>query len=234
MAAQRADYAAAAMLLRRAVTIAPTFAEAQEYLGMMQVEAGRLTEGVERLELAMNLDPLGVLSVALLWRHHALHGNLPERDRMLSELSRRTNDMGPLSFTTRVRSAVWSGDKDELAKLVKVVEFPTAQSARIVHAFVSVAGGFADASDEEALTNLPSSFEQPRFTAVMHQFAAEGWSAAGRHEMALKHVVEAASGALIDLEWLEHCALLTPLRTEPTFIDAVRRVRERASAIWIL
>jgi len=198
------------------------------------VETGRLTEGVARLELAMNLDPLETLSVALLWRHHALQGDQAAQDQMLLELSRRTGDVGPLSFTTRVRAAVWSGNKQQLVALSETPGFPTVASARIIRALIRIAGGFADASDEEALTQLPDSFEQPRFTAVMHQFAAEGWSAAGRHDRALHHIVRAASSALIDLQWLEHCKLLVPLHGDTAFVDAVRRVRDRAGAIWTL
>jgi serine/threonine-protein kinase len=37
---------------------------------------------------------------------------------------------------------------------------------------------------------------------------------------------------LIDLEWIEHCPALEPLRALPGFMEGRRKVRARVEAIW--
>jgi serine/threonine-protein kinase len=37
---------------------------------------------------------------------------------------------------------------------------------------------------------------------------------------------------LIDVDWLERCPLLAPLRSTPVFAEIRRKVHARAMAIW--
>jgi serine/threonine-protein kinase len=233
LSSQRADYSAAVLLLRRAVTIAPTFGEAHEYLGLLQMEAGRTKEGIERLELAMSLDPLGPLGVSLLWRHYVFHGDIDKRDQMFEELARRCNEGAPVMYTTRLRSALWQRDTRALEELTKTRAGGTLLSSRMLVAVARVGAGRGTAEDEAALDTLPDRFAQPRFSALGHQYAAEAWSVIGRPERALVHIAQAAAGGLLDLEWLLHCPALESVRSDVSFDDAVRRVRERARALWI-
>ena len=54
----------------------------------------------------------------------------------------------------------------------------------------------------------------------------------GLEDLALEYIQIAAAGVLVDLDWLEHCPLFSPLRQRPEF-DAMRvAVRGRAEGVW--
>ncbi len=234
LAAQEADYATAARLLRQAVTVAPTFADAQEYLGLLQLEAGRTDEGVMRLEHASALDPVSTLGLSMLWRHHTLHGHDEQRAAAFAELERRSGRKGPTFGWTWARSAIWARDRDELARVLAWLGEPSTHPARVLHAFVSAAAGTDEPQIRSAMEAFPRVSAQPRFATLVHQVSAEAWAAAGRPELALDHVRRAASLALVDLEWLELFPFFEPIRKSSEFAVAARRVRERAAAIWML
>ncbi|HLT38866.1 MAG TPA: protein kinase, partial [Enhygromyxa sp.] len=95
-AVQHGEYKQAAESLRQALRIAPTYTAAHEYLGRLQIEAGRPNEGVAHLELALQLDPS--LSTALpdIGRYRALRGDLAGFDAIIQQfltLTGRDNDM---------------------------------------------------------------------------------------------------------------------------------------------
>src|SRR5690606_32461856 len=110
-AVQHGEYKQAAEALRQALRIAPTYTAAHEYLGRLQIEAGRPNEGVAHLELALQLDPS--LSTALpdIGRYRALRGDLAGFDAIIQQfltLTGRDNDMPTAMLEIRV--GAWHRD----------------------------------------------------------------------------------------------------------------------------
>lgn len=54
----------------------------------------------------------------------------------------------------------------------------------------------------------------------------------GDLERALSHLVAASELLLVDLDWLDRCPLLEPLRERPSFLAARGRVQARCEEIW--
>jgi hypothetical protein len=69
-------------------------------------------------------------------------------------------------------------------------------------------------------------------TAMICQITAESCCLAGQPELALRYFMRAAESVLIDLEWCDHCPVLTELRKLPGFAEGRRLVRARVEAIW--
>jgi eukaryotic-like serine/threonine-protein kinase len=229
----RGDYTTATRHLRFALKLAPTHPEAQEYLGILQIEAGLAAEAVPRLKTALTLDPGLVLSMLVLARHHALHGRKEEYDSMLAELKRRVGGDGAPVLQLRLRVAVWSGDRDAIAREARPIR-PDGSYLSMLAAYARVAGGAGDEESRRVLEASPEQFVSTRFAIYPHQLAAEAYSARGEPEHAVRHVIEAADSALLDLEWLQHCPPIVELRGQPGFEEAVQRVRDRARAIWLV
>ena len=61
---------------------------------------------------------------------------------------------------------------------------------------------------------------------------AEQLCLTGHAELALGYFQRAADTALIDLEWIDRCPALVPLRALPGFAEGRRKVRTRVEAIW--
>ncbi|HLT41049.1 MAG TPA: serine/threonine-protein kinase, partial [Enhygromyxa sp.] len=83
-AAYSGDFPRAARSLWQALSIAPTYAEAHYFLGLLQLEGGRAAEGLERIELALELDSSLLWSLSSIARYHALRGDLAEYDRWIA------------------------------------------------------------------------------------------------------------------------------------------------------
>jgi eukaryotic-like serine/threonine-protein kinase len=233
-AVQHGHYKVAADSLRQALRIAPTYAAAHEYLGRLQIEAGRPEHGVAHLELAFELDPGLAFSIADIARYRALRGDREGFDTHLQRFiaaTGRSNDV-PVTML-EIRAASWFNDPERIERA----------RSRLVD---NVPDGYALASFARMLTDIHVSEQQmrdsvepvlaaaknPRFAALIHQLGTESAMAHGFRELALEHLQRAADGVLVDLDWLEHCPLLEPLRERAEFEDVRAKVRRRAEAIW--
>lgn len=234
IATQRGDYAAAAIALARALAIAPTFADAHEYLGMLQCEGGHVEEGLRHLRIAGELDPTLSYCALFTARYHALRGDWEACGAGLREFDRRRT-AAQLQYATAIRArfCAWRGDREGLERLTVEPHLADSRYSRLVRLYARACAG--DASREEVDAFFQKSIadsRSPRNVSFLYQIWAEICAASGWHAEALKHLAESASGTLIDLEWLERCPLFTPLHGRPEYEEARRRVRARANAIW--
>jgi serine/threonine protein kinase/tetratricopeptide (TPR) repeat protein len=117
-AVQYGRYGEAVDALRQALRIAPTYAAAHDYLGRLQVEAGRPEQGIAHLELALELDPELNFALGDICRHRALRGDLDSLDELMAryvERGGRPSDVAVASV--RMRVAAWYRDTDRLAAM---------------------------------------------------------------------------------------------------------------------
>ncbi|MFO0662187.1 MAG: protein kinase [Polyangiaceae bacterium] len=222
----------AVQALVKAITLAPTYAEAQQYLGQLQCEGGRSNEGIKRLELALILDPSMNICRIDLARLAALHDDTTRFDHFVQQLSGTPMHFG--SLTLQLRVAIWQNDRERIDRVMSKLNELETPSARAVEFMARVATGEVDATENEPrftaiLTNGNAS---PRFLTLIYQMITEATCAAGRIEMALQWLTKAADTALIDLEWLNRCPALKPLRELPEFSATRKKVMARVEAIW--
>jgi serine/threonine protein kinase/tetratricopeptide (TPR) repeat protein len=247
-AVQYGRYGEAADALRQALRIAPTYAAAHDYLGRLQVEAGRPEQGIAHLELALELDPELHLALGDICRHRALRGDLESLDKLMAryvERGGRASDIAVASV--RLRVASWYRDTARLAAmhshLPATMTNPTSSQSRTDGPKASMSGHVLSVFGESIFTGnfdgLKDRFElvfaaarNPRFAALAYQLAAEAAMFNGREEFAMQYIQLAAQGVLVDLEWLEYCPLFEPLRTRPEFEAARSLVRSRAEGVW--
>jgi len=234
LATHGGEYRAAARAIDRALSIAPTYADAHEYLGMLQCESGRAAEGVKRLRHAGSLDPTLMYSGVIQARQHALDGRWDAAEAKLVELDRLHGPViARLTLAQRIRIAAWRGDRETLRRAVAEQSPRESPNWRVVRLYARALGGeMSNAEVREAMRQALSQFHNPRFWSLGEQLATEIYAARGEIEEARLHLSRAATSVLVDLEWLDRCPILAPLRELAGWDDIRRRVRARAEAVW--
>ncbi len=232
LAAQDNDWRSAVMALRAALDLAPTYVGALQYLGTMQCEAGRADEGLVRLRLAHELSSSNLGGLFEFARCNALRGNMEEYRWAVEKLSTSPLHRLP-ALTLKVRVAAWMGDKDELRRCLAITADEEEFTAIAARGYASAVLGETDALArlpmfEEWLENASS----PRFVSMLCQIGSEELCLTGHPERAMHYFQRAADTALIDLEWIDRCPALQPLRALPGFTEGRRKVRARVEAIW--
>jgi serine/threonine-protein kinase len=231
-AVQRGDYAAAVRSLGRSLVIAPACADTNEFLGTLQCEAGLSHEGIARLRFADAIDPTLTLSLLYIARDHALRGRPAAAVAALEELERRRG-FGVPAFSMAIRTAAWRGDRDAVRRAVSDPRAPATRGTQGIllygRAFLGEIDG--DALDR-AFARILSGAESPRRATLIMQQLTEAHALAGRVAPACLHLLRAATGTLVDADWLDHCPALASLRGRPELAEARRRVTARARALW--
>jgi serine/threonine-protein kinase len=217
----------------RALEIAPTMAEAHQHLGNLEVEAGRLRQGLARLRLSLELDPKLNASHMTLARLGAYQGKFEEAAERLQTFADSVGEHHPGLLVTRARIAMLQRDMAAFAPLVDTIEHirgPLAGFAR----FFRLTLGEIDIAEAEAIrTRANAAFRNPRFLMAMTQVCIEVYACAREYDAALHALGELAGGILVDVVWLDICPLFEPLRNSPAYAEAAAKVRHRAAAIWL-
>src|SRR5690606_7362646 len=101
-----------------ALRIAPTYAAAHEYLGRLQLEAGRPEQGIAHLELAIELDVGLAMSMADMGRYKALTGDVAGFDEMIQRFREVTGRATELPVTMiELRVAAWRHDDARITEV---------------------------------------------------------------------------------------------------------------------
>ncbi len=230
-AAQYGDFVGAVRHLRTGVTIAPTSAEAQEALGVLQTEAGKSDEGARRLEAAMMLDPQLQVGVASLARHHYFRGDMPQYQAVLEELERRSSKRGPILMQLRLRVLAWEAKREEMQQAIADSRSDPFIGRDLVVAYVAVASG-QPLSEPDPIQRFAEMNPLPRFAAFIHQLATEAFALRGDIERAHAHLQAGLDSAMADVAWVECCPALGALRERPEYSDILALLRQRTAVIW--
>jgi serine/threonine-protein kinase len=226
------DYGAAADSVRRSLEIAPTCAAAHEYLGERLCEAGDSERGLAHLRLAVDLDPSLTFGWLAIARCHALAGDAAAATGALEQASRRAASASLPLLGHRLRLAGWSRDAASVAALVAAFDGmgdPFSGLFRVMGAVFL--GEASPESLEVALDVMSPLVTNRRLLTLLCQISAEVHCAAGATELGWHRFLRAVDARLVDLEWVDRCPLLAPLRTLADFEPARRRVAARAEAL---
>jgi len=230
VALQQGRLATAIQALERAVELAPTYALALEQIGRLEIEAGRNSAGIARLKLTAEIDPLRASCLFPIARSHALRGQIDECDRVIRKIRDVEDTVTAEETSISIRIANWTGN---LARAEKAVaSMPPSTPAHLFDLSARLLRG------EDVTRDLNAAVERycamplsPRIKAVAHQFAAELF-AARNLSIATYHLNAAAAFPLLDIEWVELCPALDPLRETESFATVRRTVRERIAQLW--
>ncbi len=233
LATHRGAYVAAARALQRALVIAPTCPDAHEYLGLLECESGRGEAGERRLKLADALAPELPNALSALAHHMALLGRHEEALSHVATLEQRGGTGPVIAGVTRVRIAAWRGDRELLVQMAKDTRFPGILPWQTMRIYAqAMLGAFTAEEVEQHCSRLLGATQNPRRRSFASQLEVELFSHRGELDMALVHLMACAQTMLLDITWLDHCALLAPLRRLPGFAEAREVVQTRVDSIW--
>jgi serine/threonine-protein kinase len=232
LAVQEGRWRDAVVALRDALEMAPAFAPALQVLGNLQCEAGRASEGMARLRLAYALEPGLALALIEVARCAAMRGEQDTYRWCLERLETQPQ-LGLPTLTLRMRVAAWTGALDEVRRCRDALREDPNPVAAYAATYCDVVLGEQDVDMAiGAMDGLLAMRINPRFASMLRQLATEQLCIRGAAERALPYLQRAADTSLIDLEWMDRCPVLAPLRPLPAFIEARRKVRARVEAIW--
>jgi serine/threonine protein kinase len=232
LAAQENDWRLAVMSVRTALDIAPFHAPSMQYLGNMQCESGHADEGLVRLRLAYELCPTLVVALYEFARCSALRGQMEDYRWALERLATAPTHRAATAALC-IRVAAWNRDLEELRRHREATSLEGSPISLMVGLYAATLLGELPVS--ELIRQVDEPFSQnnsPRFISLMCQLTTEVLCLCDEAPKAMGFFQRAADTVLIDLEWIEHCPALQPLRALPGFADGRRKVRARVEAIW--
>ncbi|NVJ06284.1 protein kinase [Myxococcus sp. AM001] len=222
----------AVVALRTALDAAPTFAPALQLLGNLQCEAGRADEGLPRLKLAYSLEPGMAICLVEVARCSALRGDEATYQWCMARLNSQPL-FGMVVLVLRMRVAAWKGELDDLRQCrAALFEDPSHMASHVATYCSAALGEMTVAETGASLDGMLTWQVNSRFASMVCQLAAELMCIRGAPAEAMRYLQQAADLALIDLEWMDRCPALAPLRAQPGFAEVRRKVRSRVEAIW--
>jgi serine/threonine-protein kinase len=220
--------------LMAALEIAPGLADAHRYLGELQCEVGRVDEGRARLRLALELDSSRTAAHLALARRAALEGDDEAFERCLAPLESVTGPFALPALIMRMRRAGWREDRDTMRALVARAEKIEGLAMRLFTTGTRFALGEGDDDLVGMIEAWLTPYRNVRMNGFVGQLLVEVLSFRGAHDQAMDWLVRTAEEGLVDLEWLQKCPSLAPLRGQPAFERVAARVQSRAGAIrWV-
>jgi serine/threonine-protein kinase len=231
LAAQLGDYGTAAQRLATALDIAPTYPDAHEYLGTLQVESGRVREGLQHIQRALELDPTLYVGRVVIARHKALLGDMEGFERELETLEADLPGRAIQLAILEMRVAAWVGDRERsrrVAGLFDRLVGDTGNVSVLARMYLGEVGGETLEVDFAAQDQ-----ENPRFMALLYQMMCEAACIHGRLEEAIGYLRRSNASNLVDLEWLERCPAIAPLRGRQDFVEVSNEVARRAQGVWV-
>jgi serine/threonine-protein kinase len=180
---------------------------------------------------------MGLMAAA---RHYALAGDHARCGEYLQRVDRQLVGIDAGLVTMKARFAMWRADAEAVERCRKGIP----RLSQVHGASASFMEGFSalymdlflGARDVAELDGFepPSEGFGPRFRTLIEQLIAEVCAHLGAIDRAMAALSRAADNALVDLDWLERCPLLTPLRSHADYAALHERVRTRAEQIWTL
>lgn len=232
---QEGEFRRAAQALQKTLALAPTHAAAHGYLGILQCEAGRVKEGLQHIDLAVELQPNQLWPLLTAARHVGMRGDTARFDAILQRVWEQAPDSRVAIKFFRLRFALWSRDRNEIRRArdaLAQVDKPFRPFPEVVASYVLCEASWDDVQASLAANAPPTA--SPRYRAMLEQGLVEGLLVRDELEPALEILERLAEEVLVDADWLEHCSLMEAIAEDPRMIKIRTTVRERAQAIWMI
>ncbi len=217
---------------QEALRRAPLLAESHYVVGAILCESGFVEEGLRRLDVALRLKP--TLVAAHICRIDALEliGEHARADEAV-RAGHAAAGLPPMSLA-EMRLAVWRRDREYAGRIADRLEGnQTGATWDLAAPFLrAIANSERPIYLDEVMARLTAPTVGGRQRSLMHQIAAEAYASFGENERALGYVLGYASLTGFDLNWVDRCPLLAPLRADPRFAEARAHVAARVAAIF--
>lgn len=214
------DWAGAEREFKRAIELNPNYPTAHHWYGLALANMGRLDEAFAELKRAQELDPLSVTIMASTgWSLY----HVKRYDEAIAEFQKA------LDMDENFVRALWGiGEPYELkqdfqksiASLEKAHQLDNSPSV-----FALLAASYAQANRKaEARAILNELNQQMKLRYVDGYYVAEVYAALGEKEQALRSLEAAYHERSSLLIWLKFEPKFDDLRSDPRYIDLMRRV----------
>jgi len=226
------DVVAAARHVRSALAKAPMLADAHMLVADLLAEVGHPETAIARYKTALSLDA-GLRPEFNMARMHALLGEWSEVERLLSGPQGDAEMRVTLAISS-TRMALWSPDPVKaLERVPEFDELPPIDAVGYARAVVElIQRGELDPRERELLqAGLAAKGRAPRLMAFMHQLGTELFCYVLDVEEALEYLGRAVEGGLFDVNWLERCPVLGPIRSDMRYRTAHSIVAARAQRV---
>jgi TolB-like protein/DNA-binding winged helix-turn-helix (wHTH) protein len=204
--------------LRRAIELSPSLAVAHHYLGVSLVRQRRLDEGSEELLKARELDPLS----SIIARAVGLPYYLKRDYGRALELLRQANELGP-AFTTVWEIGVYTHNQlfdEALAELEKAKQDRKGDPLLIYSTGMVYA---AQGRRAEALQIIKELEEMSGASLSQAHWIAKIHAALNEKELALTWLERSLAAGAIGAFFKDE-PVWDPIRSDPRFVDLVRRM----------
>jgi hypothetical protein len=235
LAVQTGEWRQAVQSLVKALDIAPTYPHALQFLAQLQCEGGNVQEGAARALLAVDLEPalrLGLLDVA---RVHALRGEFADYERVLAQVGDQPTYRFPI-LQLRMRVAVWNGDLETPQKIRAELHGDLLQGYhQILIGYARSVTRRGHQGGDGRLHRRPPRL-QPQPADVQRDLPAvqRDLLRPRLHRRRPRLLQKSRRTVLTDIEWVDRCPLLAPMRLLPGYDHIRRKVRARVDAMWVV
>jgi serine/threonine-protein kinase len=232
---QSGEYARCARHLAECLEVAPTCAEAHAYLGELQCSTGRVAEGFERLRLARHLDPLrSVFSSFAFVRNIALAGDWEAVEGEIEQVHQGVREINAATLALFYRFGLWARREDWLEQVLKWSQAGGGYATRLFREGSGYVLGRQSAESFDAgLRSAAESMHSLRFRTLLYQILTDSHAYVGESELALAALESAAGCILNDIDWMQRCPVLEPLRSDARFQRLHDIVQRRAESVWL-
>jgi serine/threonine-protein kinase len=231
-AQQYGRYHEALIELSRGLVLAPMHADLHSFVALLEMEVGRTAQARERLKHALRLEPGQTRALIQLARLDALDGDFDAADRSIAELTRLHGEHWTPLVVLRARDALWRGNL-ELLRHLRAHASPGQSAQSHLGVFLRyVVGDLSAATVEPLIKNVIAVPDRsPRLVTMVLQLMCEAHCVRGDLELATARLWSAADSALLDIDWLDRCPTLAPIRASADFANVRTVVAARVSEL---
>ena len=214
--------------LGTALTRAPMSAPAHELAGRLLLEVGPLAEGRKHFEIALGLEPQRQAAISLeLARAAAYEGDYATVDLLTARLSADPDPaFARIGAMAEARLNTWRRDLGRsLAASNRLTSSGGSTSSVLVPNVSNVlvqslsdyarGAPFDEVRWQNAMTALAHNVNSVRMRLITYQRAVECMAICGRLDDALDALTQANRWNLIDINWIDRCALFRDWADEP-------------------
>jgi tetratricopeptide (TPR) repeat protein len=217
--------------LRTVLERQSTSADALELSARILVDCDRPKEAVKRFELALQHEPNVVTANYEIAKVHAMLGDRAASDAFFGDEPSHPG-LANIYWVNRARAAVWLGDTERAQGWRKDLEARPGFYRGVLLMIRALTGDPPTAEELKATLETASAAttilrRRSYYAQMVCEFTAWG----GQKEIALTALESADSGLFFDAFWIEHCAALDGIRSEPRFAAVRERVLARAAEV---
>jgi serine/threonine-protein kinase len=227
---QQGHFRETARHARAALALAPAYPDAHLLLGQLKLEAGQAREGLEEIDVALDIEPGLVVGEYERARYQGLYGDLALYEPIVAKLLAANERV--LWGQIEVRVGAWRGDPERIRRGMRTLEGSTHPIAAPLLNYARVCLREVPASEAFTQSATTFQFASPRVQSIALQMQAEALGIVGEVERSAECVGIAATTILVDLDWIDRCPAIDAVRARPEFPAWRRAVLTRCEEIW--